>query len=67
MTSRHRDYNVRVFVTLKQSGLREDSSIMLDQLRTISSDRLGQKVGQLTNDKMAEVDEALHYSLGLLL
>lgn len=66
MTSRHRDYPVRVMVSPKQTGLAQASSVMLDQLRTISHDRLGRRVGRLTADKMAEVDEALHYSLGLL-
>jgi mRNA interferase MazF len=66
MSSQHRDYPVRVMVSPKQSGLRESSSVMLDQIRTISQARLGRKVGQLTPDKMEDVDEALHRSLGLL-
>ena len=66
MSSQHRDYPVRVKVSPKQSGLREPSSVMLVQIRTISQARLGKKVGQLTQDKIEEVDEALHRSLGLL-
>ena len=66
MTSRDRDYPVRVMVSPKQSGLAQPSSVMLDQLRTISHDRLGRRVGRLTADKMSEVDTALRYSLGLI-
>jgi len=65
MSSQHRDYPVRVMVSPKQSGLRESSSVMLDQIRTMSLDRLGRKVGQLAPDKMEEVGEALRRSLGL--
>lgn len=66
MTSRHREYPVRILVRPKESGLREESSVMLDQLRTISQARLGQRVGRLNLEKMVEVDRALRYSLGLL-
>ena len=66
MSSQHREYPVRVMVSPVQSGLRESSSVMLDQIRTISQARLGRKVGQLTPDGMAEVDDALRRSLGLL-
>ena len=66
MSSQHRGYPVRVNASPRESGLRELSSVMLDQIRTISGTRLGKKVGQLTQDKMEEVDEALHRSLGLL-
>lgn len=67
LTSHHReDYPFRVLVGPKKSGLAQPSSVMLDQLRTITMERLGRKVGELGHDVMAEVDEALHYSLGLI-
>ncbi len=67
LTSKHRsEYVFRVFVSPKESGLSRASSVMLDQLRTITMDRLGRRAGQLTRDKMEEVDTALHYSFGLL-
>ena len=66
LTGRHRDdYPIRVFVAPKHSGLAEASSVMLDQIRTITKERLGRKVGELTVEKMSEVDDALRYSLGL--
>lgn len=39
---------------------------MLDQLRTVTLDRISRKVGELGPDKMIEVDDALCYSLGLI-
>jgi len=65
MTRQHRDYPVRVRVGAKESGLREASSVMLDQLRTVSQDRLGRRVGRLTPNAMVDVDDALRVSLGL--
>ena len=55
----------RVAVSAEESGLREASTIMLDQLRTISQDRLRECVGHASPAVMEEVDRALHYSLGL--
>lgn len=58
-------YLFRVEVGSEDSGLRETSTIMLDQLTTISLQRLKAPVGQLSPQVMEEVDMALKYSLGL--
>ncbi len=56
----------RVEVKPQDSGLREASTVMLDQLRTISQERLREPIGRVPPSVMAEVDRAMHISLGLL-
>jgi mRNA-degrading endonuclease toxin of MazEF toxin-antitoxin module len=65
-TSAIADFPVRVRVTPSESGLRESSTVMLDQLRTISQTRLREPLGRLTPHVMQDVDRALHRSLGLI-
>lgn len=59
-------YDFRVIVPPRNSGLRQPSAVMLDQLHTIDQARLGKRVGRLSQSALEEVDRALHYSLGLL-
>ena len=61
-----RAYPFQVGVTAAESGLPRDSSVMLNQLQTIDKARLREWVGQVGPARMAEVDRALHLSLGLL-
>ena len=56
-------YPFHVDVTAAESGLREDGTILLEQILTISQDRLIQRCGQLGSNKMKEVDQALRHSL----
>ena len=67
MTSRLTEYRFHVRVNARDSGLDGESTVMLEQLRTISQDRLGRLIGRLPPDVMHEVDRALHYSLGLVM
>ncbi|MBQ7602635.1 MAG: type II toxin-antitoxin system PemK/MazF family toxin [Clostridia bacterium] len=46
------------------TGLTKNSVILLEQLRTIDKMRLQQKIGQLDNTTMAQVDKAMLLSLG---
>jgi len=59
------EYRFHVEITKEESGLRRDSTILLEQLRTITQDRLISKVGTLSSDKMEQIDKALKVSLGL--
>lgn len=54
-------------VRLKGSvcGLFQDSTILLEQLRTLDRARLGEYMGSVGKDKMKEVDTALNISVGL--
>lgn len=58
-------YPFHVEITAEESGLSEDSIVLLEQLRTINQDRLISKIGTLHGAKMRQVDEALKVSLGL--
>ncbi|MEG0292781.1 type II toxin-antitoxin system PemK/MazF family toxin [Enterococcus sp.] len=47
------------------TGLKRDSMILVEQIRTIDKCRVQEKVCQLTVQKMQEVDRALRISLSL--
>lgn len=66
ITSRQRKpYPFHVEITARESGLPEDSTILLEQLLTVSQNRLVRRAGILSASKMTEVDKALRVSLGL--
>lgn len=46
-------------------GLFRDSTVLLEQVRTLDKSRLGEYMGSVGEDKMWEVDAALHISVGL--
>ncbi len=46
-------------------GLFRDSTVLLEQLRTLDKSRLGEYMGSVGEDKMREVDAALNVSVGL--
>ena len=60
------DYPFRVEVAPRDSGLRERTVVLLDQLATVDQERLRDRVGRLSPGAISAVDRALHHSLGLL-
>ncbi len=64
-TQQRRSYPFHVAISAEESGLPQNSVVKCEQLQTIDQTRLGRPLGSLTRDKMAEVDAALHRSLGL--
>ncbi len=58
-------YPFHVRFTSQESGLRLDGIVMCEQIQTTDQSRLGRLLGRLSNEKMQEVDLALHHSLGL--
>lgn len=48
-----------------ESGLPQDSVILTEQVRTIDKRRIDRKMGELPEDTMQKVDEALMLSLGI--
>ena len=58
-------YTFHVDVSALESGLPQDSTILLEQLLTINKSRLTNRIGNLSSAKMLEVDRALKESLGL--
>ncbi|MBI3323444.1 MAG: type II toxin-antitoxin system PemK/MazF family toxin [Candidatus Omnitrophica bacterium] len=59
-------YPTNVNVPEGVSGLREDSTVLLSQIRTIDKGRLERKVGHLSAALMQQVDQAINVSLGLV-
>jgi mRNA interferase MazF len=64
-TAPNKPYPFLVHFKAKESGLPEDSAIDLASIVTISKNRLGDKCGQLSKDKMREVNIAICVSLGI--
>ncbi len=64
-TAQRKPYPFVVLSTKQESGLPKDCSIDLATIMTIDKTRLADKAGELTKQKMAEVDEAIKRSLSL--
>jgi mRNA interferase MazF len=47
------------------SGIRESSRLMVDKITTISRSKLGERIGQLSDDDMIRLSRALVVFLGL--
>ncbi|MBI3319891.1 MAG: type II toxin-antitoxin system PemK/MazF family toxin [Candidatus Omnitrophica bacterium] len=60
-------YPINVHIPLGVAGLKENSTILLSQIRTIDKTRLGRKVGHLPPLYMKQADQAIRISLGLTL
>lgn len=59
-------YPTNLNVPRGTAGLKEDSTVLLSQIRTIDKARLERRLGQLPPTLMREVDEAIKVSLGLV-
>lgn len=60
-----KEFPTNVFVSKKDSGLDKDSTILLNQIRTIDKTRLIKRVGSLDLQLMNKVDLAIRISLGI--
>jgi mRNA interferase MazF len=68
VTARHKkSYPFHVEVSKGDSGLLEDSTVLLEQIQTVPKDRLIEKLGSLQKHNLTEVDRALVHSLGIAL
>ena len=56
---------ITVFINPKESGLKEDSVIKLNQIFTMDKSRLIKKIGILNDQKIKDVKEALKLSLNI--
>ena len=61
------DYPINVHIPQGIAGLKEDSTILLSQIRTIDKTRLDRKIGHLPPAYLKQVDQAICISLGLTL
>lgn len=60
-----KEYPTNVEILKEESGLKLDSTILLNQIRTIDKSRIKSKLSRLPQDIMNKVDIALSVSLGL--
>jgi mRNA interferase MazF len=58
-------YPFQVLLTAPETGLARDSKAQAEQVRSVSIDRVGDKVGSLPSGLMLDVDEALRLHLAL--
>ncbi len=58
-------YPINVYVEKKYTGLDQDSTILLGQIRTIDKKRIIRKLGSLDKELMIKVDKAIMVSLDL--
>jgi len=60
-----KEYPTNILISKDESGLDKNSTIMLNQIRTIDNSRLIKKIGLLDNFNMNKVDLAIKISLDL--
>jgi len=60
-----KEFPTNIFLQKKESGLTKDSTILLNQLRTIDKSRIMRKISSLDSFIMMKVDRAIKISLGL--
>ena len=60
-------YPINVHIPRGVAGLKENSTVLLSQIRTIDKTRLDSKIGHLPPAYLKQVDQAIHISLGLTL
>lgn len=60
-----KEFPTNVFVSKEDSKLDKDSTILLNQVRTIDNSRLIKRIGTLDNFIMNRVDKSLKVSLSL--
>ena len=61
LTSKERKLPTRVLIKVtKENGLKNDSYVVLDQIRTIDKDRLSKKYGQVSIKESLSIQNVLH-------
>ena len=60
-----RVYPFQVFLPASECGLPVDSKAQAEQVRSVTIERIGRRVGQLTSALMSELEDALRLHLDL--
>lgn len=60
-----RIYPFQVLLTAQATGLARDSKAQAEQIRSVTIERVGERIGILTSRDLAELDEALRIHLAL--
>ncbi len=58
-------YPFEVLLQASEAGLPKASKVLLDQIRTLDKQRLGARIGALTEQRMDEVNRAIRLSLAV--
>jgi mRNA interferase MazF len=58
-----RVYPFEVLLPQGEGGLSQSCKVLLNQIRTVDKQRLGNRIGTLSVERMAEVDKAIRLSL----
>lgn len=61
-----REYDTDVMLPASTANLKHDSKVLLGQIMTIQKSLLGQRVGQLDDETMDNVETALLIALGVI-
>lgn len=64
-SSTHRVYPFQVMLPASTTGLERDSKAQAEQVRSVAVDRIGARVGVVTPELLAHLDEALRLHLAL--
>ncbi len=59
-------YPTEVEITAGEAGLKQDSVVLLNQIRSIDRQRLVKKLGKIENATLKKVDISIKISLGLI-
>ena len=65
ITSRKTKAPLPTHVRIMAAGLKTESTVLLEQIRTIDKARLGEYIGTLDKDTLGKVDRAIVISLGI--
>jgi mRNA interferase MazF len=60
-----RNLPTHVYIDKNKYSLQENSWVLLEQLRTLDKGRLSDKISQLDDEKLEEIDKKLKISLGI--
>jgi len=60
-----KEYPTNAHLKKGTANLKEDSVVLLSQIRTIDKNRLERKIGNISGEQLRDVDEAIKVSLDL--
>lgn len=61
----HKHYPTNVHIPKGVADLKENSTVLLAQIRVVDKSRLGPKLGHVPSEYMRQVNQAIRVSLGL--
>lgn len=64
-TAPGKTYPFQVHLDPEECGLEKPGTVLLEQILTVDKRRLVKKIGQISQEKLYEVEKAVHNSLGL--